>query len=273
MGFRYTYKVSHNGLGKYRVVSGTDEAFVKAKALALQNSWEAEYRRKLAKQQEEEDREIYRRELNGNVQEAERRTNDAEKALEQVSNILRAALTARHAIDWEKLKRKDAYSTPQPKELVYAEFPWEPQPEDIKYKPMLTLFDKLSKSRVEQKSSSSKQSLHSDHATWLEAVERVKAENQKLYSKNVTAIERWNEESRKHQEELDRGNAAIDKRKADYESLQPDAVADYCELVLSASEYPDDFPRSLIWNTFRIQKFLLLIIHCLLPKTCPVLKK
>ncbi len=33
--FRYTYTVKHEGLGKYRVISGTDNALAKAKATAL----------------------------------------------------------------------------------------------------------------------------------------------------------------------------------------------------------------------------------------------
>ena len=83
---RYSYEVRHDGLGKYRVISGTDEVFVRAKATALRNTWEVEYRKKLAKQREKEDREMYRRELQGNVQEAELRTKDAKDALAQVAD-------------------------------------------------------------------------------------------------------------------------------------------------------------------------------------------
>jgi hypothetical protein len=51
MAYRYTYaqEVRHPELGKYRIVSGTDEAVVKAKINALWASWDAEYKRKLEK--------------------------------------------------------------------------------------------------------------------------------------------------------------------------------------------------------------------------------
>ena len=261
--FRYSYEVRHDGLGKFRVISGTDEVFVRAKATALRNTWEAEYRKKLAKQREKEDREMYRRELQGNVQEAELRTKDAIDALAQVANILRAVLSANHAVDWEKLKRKDAYSKPKPPEPVYLEFPREPQIEDAKYQPVLTLFDKLSKARVAEKTQIANTLFESDRAAWLEAVEQVKADNQKRYSESVAAIEKWNTGSLKHQKELETENAAIDQRKINYESLQPDAVSDYCELVLSESVYPDSFPKE--FDLEYVSKTKILVIDYSLP--------
>ena len=39
MAYRYTAEVSHEGLKKYRVISGTDRRVVKAKAEALLLEW------------------------------------------------------------------------------------------------------------------------------------------------------------------------------------------------------------------------------------------
>lgn len=271
--FRYSYEVRHDGLGKYRLISGTDETFVRAKATALRNTWEAEYRRKLAKQREKEDREMYRRELQGNVREAELRTKDAKDGLAQVANILHMALDSNHAVDWEKLKRKDTYSKPKPSEPVYLEFPKEPQIEDAKYQPVLTVFDKFSKTRVDEKTRIVKLLFESDHVAWLVAVEQVKAENQNRYSASVAAIEKWNAESLKHQEELDRENAAIDLRKANYESLQPDAISDYCEIILSESEYPESFPKEFDLQYVSETKVLVIDYSLPTPENLPNVKE
>jgi restriction endonuclease Mrr len=43
MAYRYTVQVSHQGLGKFRVISGTDYDLVQAKARAQALEWEKKY--------------------------------------------------------------------------------------------------------------------------------------------------------------------------------------------------------------------------------------
>lgn len=273
MAYRFTCEVSHNALGKYRVVSGTDAAVVRAKARALQQTWEAEYRKKLTKQHEKEDREMYRREADGKMQEAEERSEEAQQALEKVKQMLQVGVSVAHAIDWESLKHKEPYSKPQPNDVVYLDFPKEPQADDAKYQPVITLFDKLSKSRMEQKTQAARDVYTDDYGAWSTEVDRIKAENQKRYSENVSAIERWNEESLKHQAEQDRENAAIDNRKAEYQSLQSEAIKDYCELVLSLSEYPETFPKTFEVEYVASTKILVVDYTLPAPEHLPHIKE
>jgi len=175
--FRYTYEVKHTELGKYRVVSGTDDAIVRAKAEALLETWRAEYERKLAKDRFNVEREATRRkmrqqkektkeQLEDSLQEANDLTDEAKTALAQITNILHTALSSRYAVNWDKLKRKDSFSKPKPAEPsylkfrrepqpdgarytpppetpIFSEYPPEPQLDNFKYQPVLTLFDKL----------------------------------------------------------------------------------------------------------------------------------
>jgi hypothetical protein len=107
--FRYTYKVNHEGLGKYRVISGTNNAITKAKASALLQTWEAEYQRKKAKEQEKQEsirsKEEHLNEKERRLQllqrrqnEATERTDEAQTILKSIANTLRAALTSKHAV-------------------------------------------------------------------------------------------------------------------------------------------------------------------------------
>jgi restriction system protein len=282
--FRYTYNVKHEGLGKYRVISGTDNALAKAKATALLQTWEAEYERKIAKEREKEEgirsKEARLNEKEKRVQllqrrqdEATERTDEAQAILKNIANTLRAALTSKHAVNWEKLKHNDSYSKPKPNEITYLEFPREPQTEDAKYRPALNLFDKFSKSRVEQKTQAANNLYLQDHAAWLETVEQIKAENQKRYSESVAAIEKWNAASLKYQEEQEQKNIVIDKRRTNYELLQPDAVADYCELVLSESEYPDNFPKEFHLEYNSNNKILIVDYSLPSPEKLPQIKE
>jgi len=324
---RYTVEISHNGLGKYRVVSGTDHYVVQAKAKALQLSWDEEYSRKQRKEQEKSSKEQERRsrirsreerqqDVEDKLEEAAQRTEDAKTKLEQIQNTLRSAVKLKHAVNWEKLKCTAPYPIPEPVAPIYHEYPYEPKPDDPKYQPLLNsepeprsdetryqpslgFLDKLVKSRAEEKIQTVNElyaSEHaawtvrtqqietenrkrsndlylSDHAEWEEAVPKVQTENQKLYDASVEAISRWNAGRLEDEQILAKENEAVEKRKADYAALVPDAVTDYCELVLSASKYPDDFPQDLNFEYIATSKILVLDYSLPAPENLPDLKE
>ena len=61
MAYRCTYEVRHEGLGKYRVISGTDRRIVKAKAEAQSFEWERKWQEVLAKRSEKQAKLEYKR--------------------------------------------------------------------------------------------------------------------------------------------------------------------------------------------------------------------
>ena len=412
--FRYTYEAKHTELGKYRIVSGTDDAVVRAKGAALLATWEAEYKRKLEKdrliaereakkdrlieerdaalEKSQQQKEKAKEELENNLQAAEDRTDEATEALEQVTDTLHNGLSADHEVDWGNLKRRDSYPEPKPAHLLeYLKFPREPQPDDRrynnpppeklillpekpillpedpiplecppepqpdspKYQPVVTLsfLDKML-NRAEMKTQAAKHELYlQDYAAWseIEAVRQRRAEaarqniienqrraeaarqntiknqrraeaarqntiknqhrveaarqndiakqrrakdlflqeheawakdcqqiqlkNETLYSESVVAIEAWNTAAAEYSVKQDQENAAIDTRKAQYESLVPDAVSDYCELVLSASEYPDSFPKEFELEYISGTKILVVDYSLPAPEHLPRVKE
>jgi hypothetical protein len=52
--YRYTTEVKHDGLGKYRVISGTDYDLVQAKVRAQAREWDKKYKEVLAARREKE---------------------------------------------------------------------------------------------------------------------------------------------------------------------------------------------------------------------------
>jgi hypothetical protein len=246
MAYVYRYEVSHNGLGKSRIVTGRDEESVRNKIRQIQDAWTAQYQNHLAKVRAAEEREQKRAALGENIAEAETRTQEAQEVLQQIADLLHSALAVPHAVDWEKIKRDEPFSKAAPTQPVYLDFPQEPQPSDEKYKPDLTLIDKLVHSREEQKRQVSGYMYSRDHAAWEERVEQIKAENQKRYSESAKAIEEWNTESQAHQEQLDRHNAAVDRLKPDYEASLPEAISDFHSV-------PDISPSALKMPPFRLK--------------------
>jgi restriction system protein len=197
MAYRYTVQVSHQGLGKFRVISGTDYDLVQAKARAQALEWEKKYEDILADRRQKEnvlqekqrarqllerskeaaqrEKEAAQREIEEKFEDAAERTSAAQKQVEALRNVLRTALKKRCAVDWEKLKKLEPFSKPQPPQPVYLDlpreplrsdskyhpgpdfvsavflqYPSEPQQRDSKYQPALSLLDRLVKSRREQ---------------------------------------------------------------------------------------------------------------------------
>ena len=54
MAMRWTCEVRHDGLGKYRVISGSDKAVVEAKARAQRVEWENKYQQILEARREKD---------------------------------------------------------------------------------------------------------------------------------------------------------------------------------------------------------------------------
>jgi len=219
MALRWTCEVRHDGLGKYRVISGPDKTVVEAKARAQRVEWENKYQHILATRREkdrvisqkqtlQESRERKKQELEEKLDDAEDQTQEALQAIEAVKNILQSALKSRCAIDWEKLKKREPFSKPKPKPPVYLEYDREPQVSDAryqpvystataaarlvflsyppepkqyeaKYQPSLGLLDKLVKSRAEQKIQTAQATYLVDHSAWEESIKPIQIENQR----------------------------------------------------------------------------------------------
>ncbi|HKI69558.1 MAG TPA: hypothetical protein VKA67_08220, partial [Verrucomicrobiae bacterium] len=205
MAAPYSLEVEDSNLGGNHVVSGENEDVTRAQADALA------------------------------------RTRQQEFELEQFQNILRPRLSVKHAVDWEKLKRHDEYPAPKPPEVVYREFPPEPKPDDPCYR--LTSTDTVTAADTlnQQKTRELQERYVRDYTAWAETVREVETENQRRYAECMAAVEDWNNGLLKHRKVLAEYNSAVEKRKADYASLQPDAVERYFREVLSASPLPEKF--------------------------------
>ncbi len=237
MAVQYTLEVEHEGLGRNHVVSGPDQATVKGQANALARTWQHEFQ------------------------------------LERIQNILRPALNAKHAIDWEKLKRNDKYLEPKPAELVYVEYPREPKRTDTRYQLTPGNTEIIVKVVEEQKARAAHELYLRDYAAWAEAVKQVEFENQRRYAESMAAIEQWNDGLVKHRRTLAEHNDAVSKRKTGYESLLPEAVEDYFRRILSASQLPENFCRQFDLQYVPEAKILIIEHSLPAPEELPRVKE
>jgi restriction system protein len=122
------------------------------------------------------------------------------------------------------------------------------------------------------------------HADWERAVERTKTENtgriswwgkncEQIRAKHGDAMKEWEQRKEKFYEDQKEINAAIDMRRESYMSREQEAVADYCDAVLSNSIYPDYFPKEWDMDYNAATRTLVVEYALPAPEALPTLKE
>jgi len=234
--------VCHSGLNKYRVVRGADRYLVEAAAAAQQKAWEQQYTRKLAAKERRKEREDKRRELEDNLSEAEQRTVEAQAALEELRGVLATGLGLSHRLDWEAMK-KPAFSQPKPKPIPYLPLPTEPTFDLNEWKRHQGFVTGLIPFLARRAEENARREFATAHAKWVTREKEVETTNEKIYADNLREYEDWKRRETAYEEARAQHNTSVAQAQAAYQALTPDAILDYCDLVLSRSSYPDSFPK------------------------------
>ena len=261
MNYRHTVEVSHKGLGKHRIISGTDRYLVESKARAQKAEWDARYEEVCQKQDVQQRRQDARREVQEKVEEANQRTENAAEAVSELRALLRNALTVEDKIDWESLKESDAFPKQSPKSPQPMTTDAEPVESD--YPVALGFLDNLFKSRAQRKIAAAADAFAKAHADWMAKVERVRLYNEKEAESHRKDLLAFAAEKQAFVEAVAKRNAVIDEQKSAYLAGQADAVQDYCDMVLSRSEYPDLFPKE--WEIDYLPDTKILVLDYMLP--------
>lgn len=119
---------------------------------------------------------------------------------------------------------------------------------------------------------------------WERAVEKTKTENsgriswwekscEQIRAKHGDAMKEWEQRKEKFYEEQKEFNAAIDQKRESYMSREQEAVADYCDVVLSNSIYPDYFPKEWDMDYNAATRTLVVEYALPAPEALPTLKE
>jgi len=277
-------EVRHEKLNKYRHIRGSDRNIVEQKAdvqrLAWDEMWEKKKERETALRSKEEKKEL-----------AITRTNEAQEAINQLETILLHTLKVDDTIDWnsllykkkypEKWPVKKEYPKQKPVEPKIVHVPSEPNRSGVKYQPDIGLFDKLFSKSRRRKEDEAERKFGSDHEIWEKKKRQTQQKNKKLkadYAENVKnweieklkyeeqqeeAIKNWKIKKCRYEEKQEKSNKKILEKKSQYLNIEPDAIFDYCEMVLANSEYPDYFPQE--WDLDYQPEARILIVDYSLP--------
>jgi len=180
----------------------------------------------------------------------------AAHALEELTSILAHTLDVDDTVDWNAIRRKDAYRV-APGELFedgrappYLEFnnhgrptgfrqvdnPQEPALQSVRRE--YGLFSKIFRSAAIRRE------FERRRLVWQADVEAARTENEQRSCSLDAACSDFHRRKLDFEDEKKRENDALEKLQAHYIEKQPQAIEEYCDLVLNASVYPDSFPQN-----------------------------
>lgn len=225
----YNVEVRHDGLHKYRMISGNDHYVVQQKAEAQLAQWNEMWEKKQKAVRTQKT--------------CEEQTKEAQEILACIDNTLLYTVSVDDRVNWDSLKDKRAFPDPKPIAPERESLPTEPLESWPEFEPLLGFFDKISRKARAKKVAAVEQRFKLAHDDWKAEVDRIEANDKAALERYERSLEEWESERQAYEAKQAANNAAMDERRKLYEQKDPGAVVDYCDVVLANSEYPDFFPQ------------------------------
>ncbi|HEY1464740.1 MAG TPA: hypothetical protein VGF44_15090 [Terriglobales bacterium] len=189
-----------------------------------------------------------------------KRTREAQKEIATIENILRSGIEIDHTVDWDSLKSRASFSISQPLQPQQDPIP-SPLFENLSIQPVLSFWDKLIPKRKTQKTLAAAKKFQDEKQRWETLKTQIEQSNnakQEAYHKDLQI---WKEKKTSFKQLQDEQHTKVEAWRTAYFKKQLDTLIDYWELVLSKSEYPDSFPKSLSFDYQHQSKLLIVDYH------------
>jgi len=273
---KYSVEIFHEGLKEHKLISAPETFILENKADLQAVKWEEKWETLERKREILEQKEA-------NLEEAEQRTVSAQEELQRIDTILEHTLSIDDTVDWDSIKKNDEFvepTPPKPKNKKHIKYPEKPDKSSEKFTPKLSIFDKLIKSKKEKKIEDCNRYYEESINNWKDKGNDIKQQNSEIDEANDAAItdwkkevERWENQKKEFYNNQENYNNKIDELKANYIKKEPNAITEYCEIVLNNSEYPDSFPKNFEIE-FNSENGILIVEYDLPPQdSFPIIKE
>lgn len=244
---KYSVEMYHKGLNEHKIISAPDVAMLENKANLQAQKWSEKWDIISTKRKNADEKEA-------NFEEANERTEEAKKALEEIDNLLLHTLSVDDTVNWDSLKKRSRFpekSPVKPEKKSYKEYPRKPNKESTEFVPKFTFLEKLISSKKEKKFLDYENKYLNAISEWEKQKKIIDKFNFQLDKDYENEIKKWESETtewekRKEifmQEQKDY-NAKIDEMKDSYLKQNVDSIIEYCEMVLNNSSYPETFTKN-----------------------------
>ena len=269
----YEMEVRHQGLHKYRLIKGTDPYVVEQKAVAQERAWNEMWERKRAAEGARASRERAVQEREARKALAAERTAEAQAVLLAIEQTLLHTLSVDDRIEWDSLLDRRPFPKTPPARPKPHPFPEEPKESDPQFLPARKWYYAIFRNLRRKAQQEAKNRFVLAHDAWCKEMPQVDAKNKALENEYNLNAERWQKEKEQYEkEQVDRNDQILRKKKA-YLDSDAQAIGEYCDMVLSNSQYPDTFPHE--WDLEYAQDTKTLVIDYFLPspEDVPALKE
>lgn len=262
---KYTVEMYHEGLNEHKVISAPEESMLNNKIILQQREWMEKWRIISSRQ--------------SNLEEANRRTEGAVKALKNIEDILIHSLSVNNAINWENLKKKENYPEQRPlKPLPKTKkiYLYKPQKEEPKF----SFVENMFKSKKELKIKEYEDKYSNLISNWEKEKVAIDQYNARLdldYNIELKRLEndvsKWEERRKAFLKQQENFNANIEQEKEKYLSKNEDSILEYCEMVLNYSKYPSSFPNNFQLEYHPENKILIIEFELPIQEDLPTIKE
>ena len=269
---KYTVEMSHEGLNEDKIISAPFEYMLDNKINAQKHAWIEKWTIISSRRKNNEEKEA-------NLDEANRRTEEAVNALKDIDNILAHSLSINNMVNWESLKKKEHYPEQLPiKPCIQRKRNYPDKP--AKEEPTFSFTENMFKSKKEAKIKEYENKYAKAVANWQtekasinQYNDLIELEFKKELEKWENDVSNWEERKKLFLKRQDEYNSNIEQMKEKYLAKNLESIHEYFDMTLNNSNYPESFPNN--FETEYNPESKILIIEYELPsqKDIPTIKE
>ncbi|HEX4080266.1 MAG TPA: hypothetical protein VHX61_15505 [Rhizomicrobium sp.] len=259
----YYVDVKHDGLKKFRRLSGTDKYVVEQRARAQREAWEEQWQRRYETDQKRSRQEKLLRELETKKAKAIRLTEEAQQQIQSLNLILANGLQQFKPFNWKSLYKSQPFSEKPPAPPPPIRVAQEPSVADVRFRPTVDLLSWIFPGVRRKKMEEALGRFDGAHAEWKIELQAADRQRESMYKSYQTNLAEWELRKTAFEENARTGHERIDRFCASYQGKDRDAVLEYLDLILSRSEYDDFFPKQ--WQMDLVSETGVLIVDYELP--------
>ena len=237
----YYIDCRHDGLGKYRRVTGRDQQEAALKAAMQERLWEEAWQRETNRRNSRATRDAKTQQgLHARVA-ADQATHEAGELLEELNQVLVAGVSLK-PYSWYRLGVTAPFDKPAPIKPRFLPSPVEPS--RAQFVIQRSQFDFLVPGRRAKKEAAEDQQYQTAKSGWQSACEKLSKENAERDAFFQKALEMWNAEKEQHAEQEQLLKKEMGALESQYRNGEETATQFFFSAVLANSNYPDIFPRT-----------------------------
>jgi restriction system protein len=269
----FRVEVRHEGLHKYRLIRGTERYVVEQQAREQVSAWNEMWDKKQEAEAKRRKSEHTAQAKDAKKALAAERTEEAQAAIHQIEQTLALSLKQNKKIEWESLLNQSHFPEQRPARASKLALPKEPQQTDPQFSPVRKWYYFFLKNLRQNTEDAAKRRFIEAHEAWKTALADTNAKNKHIDEEFTKSLADWQKRKEEFELQQTEMNMQVLAKKKAYIEGDPQAIAEFCELVLSISKYPANFPNE--WNLDYQAETKTLVIDYFLPSPdeMPTLKE